>query len=216
MKKKLSTIAYTLLTAISLNVNAALVITYTGTLSYQGAPAGQESGDDFAGLDGASFIFTGTFDETATRFNTNGDGFDEFLGVSSLNIVNTQSGLDGEYNAQYNTLGEVTHPTADYYLMPSYVIQDFTLFLDNLQVAKGFTGASSPTNTVTPFNTSDLASNSASVTVQRSGYSDAVYFVSDLNVTSEASEVPVPAAIGLFGIGALGLYGLARRRKNKM
>jgi hypothetical protein len=212
MKKTLLTTFCALIAAMSLNVNAELVITYTGTLSYEGAPSGQEAGFDFAGLDGASFTFTGTFDETATRFFTNGNGYDEFLGVTSLSIVNSPSGIDGVYSPEYNTFGESTNGTLDSYAMPSYVVQDFTLFLHTLEVENGFTGASSPTNTLTPFTTSDLISNFAYVTVVRPGDSDANYSVSNITVTNNVS---VPTAMGLFGMGALSLYGLVRRRKLK-
>jgi hypothetical protein len=152
-RKVISLLALTLALTMFSAVNAAyLEITYTGQL--------EPFSTDPTGLDGATFVWQGLFDADALRISTNNVNTDSFQTVAppTLTLSGTAGGAnDGTYVAVSNSVWETTTASWDNYSFVGYVaVSGFDLIIGPILVPSGFTGAVSPTNTITPVNTPDV------------------------------------------------------------
>jgi hypothetical protein len=118
---------------------------------------------DFPALNGMSFHWEGTFDADATRVSVFGI-VDRFAGDISLTIQGP-SNLSGTHDPITNTIGEFSDGIGgnDSFMFSNeaeFVVSDngfsWTLGFTHVTVPPGFTGAVSPTNTLTPFIASDV------------------------------------------------------------
>ena len=135
-----------------------IVYDYTGRLE-----AREGFGDrDCAGIDGAQFHWVGTFDADATPSFTNGVNGDRFDGgVISLTL---SGAIDGDNDGEFFPLGGATSigestggiDSIDFSNASQFGQWGARLNVGRLVFPLGFTGAVSPTNTLTPFTAADV------------------------------------------------------------
>ena len=117
---------------------------------------------DCAEIDGAQFHWVGTFDADATPSVTNRVNLDRFDGgVISLTLSGAVNGdNDGEYFPRdgATSIGESTGgvDSIDFSNTSQFGQLGARLSVGRLEFPPGFTGAVSPTNTLTPFTSSDV------------------------------------------------------------
>lgn len=128
---------------------------YTGTLDF--SPGFPPDDVDLLGLDGATFVWTGTFDADQTPVFTNGGNLDRFAGDIELTLSGTAA-LDGTYSPNANTIAEVVGPSDQFQFsnVADFSINGYTLQVGAIAVPAGFTGAVSPDNTPSPFLATDV------------------------------------------------------------
>lgn len=201
--KAAAVFSFLLAVALASSAHAAinLTMTYSGEFSHASF-----SDPDTLGLDGASFVWTGEFDANATRTYTNGANLDGFDATTPLSLVITGSdSADGTYGAQ--TVGELGADT----FLPSLAGFDLgsnnNLDLASINLPAGFMGEISPTNTITPFNTSDVTGFGLIFLTNFNNRTDSVYEVNNGSFTS----VPEPSSSLLIGLTSLA-FALRRRR----
>lgn len=203
--KAAAVFSFLLAVALASSAHAAinLTMTYSGEFSHM-----PFSDPDTLGLDGASFVWTGEFDANATRTYTNGVNLDGFDATTPLSLVITGSdSADGTYGASLQRVAELS---ADSFL-PGFVEFDLgannNLDLGSINLPAGFMGAISPTNTITPFNTSDVTGFGSIFLTNFNNRTDSVYEVNNGSFTS----VPEPSSSLLIGLTSLA-FALRRRR----
>ncbi|MBK7471692.1 MAG: hypothetical protein IPI73_14820 [Betaproteobacteria bacterium] len=137
---------------------ASIVYDYTGTLSFQSDPSNPV---DLLGLDGATFHWVGTFTAGDTPSFSNNVNLDRFAGTIALTLSGTAGGLhDGTFTPTANTIGELFgsggNDQFQFSNAAAFQFGSITLTLGSILVPPGFTGAVSPSNTLTPFVPSDV------------------------------------------------------------
>jgi hypothetical protein len=139
--------------------DAALVtLDYSGTFQHI-----DWTDPDTLGLNGASFQFTFTYDNTALRSGTNNLNTDWWFlsleaGSSATLTISGSSGNDGIYQSFFVMVDEGTSEFSDsLYISAEFNINGLELGpFSSFQLPAGFTGAISATNTISAFSTSDL------------------------------------------------------------